>query len=107
MLLLLGAVVEERCVFEVIIDDEGVVLSDALVGLAVVEVVVVGVGVRLFEGEIVVGVVGAIVLLHVEGVVRYLLQHVGLSVYILVHLLYLLLDVSLKSCKGLFPSYIY
>ena len=89
MLLFLGAVVEKRCIFDVVINDEGVVLSDSLVGLAIVKVVVVGrVGgwIGLFEGKIVVGVVGAIVLLNVEGVVRYLLQHIGLSVCIMSHL---------------------
>ena len=102
MLLFLGTVVEERCIFDVVINNEGVVLSNSLVGLAVIEVVVVGrVGmwVGLFEGKIVVGVVGAIVLLNVEGVVRYLLQHIGLTVCILGHLYVLAFGCFFKELQ--------
>ena len=110
VLLFISAVIEKRLVFDVVVNDEIVVLSDSLVGLTIVEVVVFGrvrMWVCLFEGKIVVRVVGVVVLLKVEGVVRYGLMHIGLSVYILGDLLIQTLDVSLKSCNGLFPIDVY
>ena len=54
VLLFISAVIEKRLVFDVVVNDEIVVLSDSLVGLTIVEVVVFGrvrMWVCLFEGK--------------------------------------------------------